>query len=220
MKAMILAAGRGERMRPLTEHTPKPLLRVAGKALIEYHIERLYAAGYRDIVINLHHLGVQIRDHLGDGRSFGVTIEYSEERPELLETGGGILQALPLLGNGPFLVINGDVWTECSLAPPAFEHRQLAHLVLVINPAHNRGGDFALDGNKLRSSGEEMLTFSGIGWYRAELFAGRKSGQFPLAPLLRDAIEDDRIRGHLCDARWMDVGTPQRLAQLEELLLG
>ncbi len=215
MKAMILAAGRGERMRPLTDHTPKPLLPVRGKPLIEYQIERLRDAGYRDVVINLHHLGEQIEAHLGDGHSLGVNIRYSLEHPERLETGGGIFQALPLLGDGPFLVVNGDVWSDCDLTPRTLADDTLAHLVLVPNPPHNPDGDFALDGAVLRNDGEPRHTFSGIGWYRPELFAGCAPGPFPLAPLLRRAIDEGRIHGELCTEKWMDIGTPQRLEALE-----
>jgi len=214
MKAMILAAGRGERMRPLTDSTPKPLLRVNGKPLIEYHLERLKRAGYRQIVINTHHLGNQIQNHLGNGHRFGMEISYSPEAPEALETGGGIFQALPLLGEGPFLVINGDIWSECSLEPPDMPPDTLAHLILVPNPPHNPNGDFGLHQRALTNTLQPGYTFSGIGWYQTALFVGCQPGKFPLAPLLRKAIDKHRINGHLCTETWMDIGTPQRLQQI------
>ncbi len=219
MKAMILAAGRGERMRPLTDHTPKPLLPVAGKPLIEYHLERLKAAGYEEIVINLHHLGEQIRAQLGDGGRFDLSIRYAIESPLLLETGGGIHQALPLLGDGPFLVINGDIWTECDLTPPVLDDDVLAHLILVPNPSHHPDGDFGLNKGMIHSDGRtEHFTFSGIGWYRAALFDDCEPGPFPLAPLLHKAAARHLISGALCTQKWTDVGTPQRLAELSDWL--
>lgn len=221
MKAMILAAGRGKRMRPLTDHTPKPLLPVSGKPLIEYHLEKLQSAGYHDVVINLHHLGEQIRERLGTGDRFGLSITYSVEDPELLETGGGIHHALPLLGDGPFLVINGDIWTDCDLTPPTLDDNILAHLILVPNPPHHPGGDFALNtGLVVPDNSADRLTFSGIGWYQATLFSGCESGPFPLAPLLRQAASKQRVSGALCVQKWTDVGTPQRLAALSAWLGG
>ena len=217
MKAMILAAGRGERMRPLTDRRPKPLLPVLGKPLIEYHVERLRDAGYRDIVINLHHLGEQIRAHLGDGSRFGVEIRYSEEQPQRLETGGGIFKALPLLGDGPFLVINGDIWSDCDLSPRRLDDKALAHLVLVPNPEHNRGGDLGLE-NGWVTNAPRSHTFSGIGWYRAALFADCRGGAFPLAPLLREATDQQLVSGEICTEKWMDIGTPERLDEIARWL--
>jgi N-acetyl-alpha-D-muramate 1-phosphate uridylyltransferase len=175
---MILAAGRGERMRPLTDHTPKPLLRAGGRPLIEHHLLRLHAAGYDDVIINLAHRGEQIQGHLGDGSQLGLSIRYSREA-EALETGGGIRRALPLLGDGMFLVINGDVWCDHCLSPPHLAANDLAHLVLVDNPEHNPDGDFALEQGRVRESGLERFTFSGIGWYRPELFRAHADGRFP-----------------------------------------
>ncbi|MCA1805818.1 MAG: nucleotidyltransferase family protein [Xanthomonadaceae bacterium] len=216
MKAMILAAGRGERMRPLTDHTPKPLLEVAGKPLIHYHIEALRQAGVQELVINIAHLGERIRACLGDGVELGVRIQYSQEPEGALETGGGIHQALPLLGEKPFLVINGDVWTDYPFA--ALLQRglgeDLAHLVLVPNPAQHPEGDFCLHEGRLRETGEPRLTFSGIGLYRPELFATCAPGRFPLAPLLRDAMARGRVSGESYPGYWSDVGTPQRLRKL------
>ena len=217
MKAMILAAGRGERMRPLTDHTPKPLLVAGGKPLIQHHIERLAAAGIRELVINHAHLGKQIEAALGDGSEFGVEIRYSPEEPAL-ETGGGIFRALPLLGPEPFLVVNGDVWTDVDLAGLAIDAGDLAHLVLVDNPSHNPKGDFVLIDDRVQSEGAPRLTFSGIGLYRPELFDGQTPGAFPLAPLLRQAMAAGRVGGQRHDGHWFDIGTPERLAALDAWL--
>ncbi len=217
---MILAAGRGERMRPLTDHTPKPLLRAGGKPLIVHHIERLAAAGLRDIVINHAHLGEQIEDSLGDGSSLGVHIRYSPEG-QPLETGGGIFRALPLLGADPFLVINGDVWTNIDLTGLRLAPGDLAHLVLVDNPPHHPKGDFALAGGRVLADGPAditRLTFSGIGVYRPELFAGCTAGAFPLAPRLRWAMARALIGGTHHRGTWIDIGTPERLAELDRML--
>jgi len=217
MRAMILAAGRGERMRPLTDHTPKPLLQAGGRALIEHHLGHLARAGYREVVINLAHLGDQIRARLGDGAAYGLHISYSPE-DQALETGGGIRRALPLLGDAPFLVINGDVWCDHPLSPPSLAPTDLAHLVLVNNPEHHPNGDFALHGGRVREQDGDRLTFSGIGWYRPELFRALPEGRFPLAPLLRQAMARDQVSGEHHPGRWLDVGTPERLAQLDAKL--
>ncbi|APZ41876.1 N-acetylmuramate alpha-1-phosphate uridylyltransferase MurU [Acidihalobacter ferrooxydans] len=213
MRAMILAAGRGERMRPLTDHTPKPLLPVGGRPLIEHHLLRLAAAGYRDIVINLAWLGDQIRATLGNGAHYGLRIHYSQEPDGALETAGGIHHALPLLGAGPFLVVNGDIWCDHPLTPhdPGGD---LAHLVLVDNPPQHPHGDFALHGTRIRPHDDNRLTYSGIGYYRPELFADVPDGPQPLAPLLRHAISADRISGEHHHGLWADVGTPDRLHAL------
>lgn len=217
MHAMILAAGRGERMRPLTDHTPKPLLMAGGRPLIEHHLLRLAQAGYHHIVINLAHLGEQIQAHLGDGKRFGLRIRYSPEG-EALETGGGIRRALPLLGDETFLVINGDVWCDHPLKPPHLAKHDLAHLVLVDNPPHHPNGDFALVHGRVHSEGAPRLTFSGIGWYRPALFADHAEGRFPLAPLLRAAMAEERVSGEHHHGHWLDVGTPDRLTQLNAWL--
>ena len=218
MKAMILAAGRGERMRPLTDHTPKPLLPIHGKPLIEYHLERLREAGYQDIVINIHHLGEQIKTHLGDGHKLGLSIHYSIEQDEALETGGGIFQALPLLGDDTFLVINGDIWTECDLTPPDLSPSSLGHLILIDNPPHNPAGDFGLAEGLATNTLKPGYTFSGIGWYRPELFTDCHAGKFPLAPILREAIDKREISAQYCDRIWVDVGTVERLEEVEGLV--
>lgn len=223
MKAMILAAGRGERMRPLTDHTPKPLLEAGGRPLIVWHLERLARAGLREIVINHAHLGAQIEAALGDGARWGLAITYSPEPEGALETAGGIANALPLLGHdAPFLVINGDTWCDWDLAQalqlPAQNH--LAHLVLVPNPSHHPRGDFVLNGREVGADlligGAQARTFSGIGIYRPQLFAGIERGQpAKLAPLLRAAMAAGQVSGELHGGRWVDVGTPQRLAELD-----
>lgn len=217
MKAMILAAGRGERMRPLTDHTPKPLLQVAGMSLIGYHLRNLAAAGFYDIVINHAHLGDRIEAALGDGASYGVRITYSAEE-SALETGGGIFRALPLLGDGPFVVINGDVWSDFPLASLRNKGEHFAHLVLVDNPSHHPRGDFVLDHDGVRVEGDTCLTFSGIGVYRSALFEGCAPGAFPLAPLLRKAMARGEVSGEHYRGKWWDVGTPERLNALDEML--
>lgn len=215
---MILAAGRGERMRPLTDHTPKPLLEVGGKPLIVWHLERLRHAGYTDIVINHAHLGQQIEDYLGDGSRYGVNIHYSPE-VEALETAGGIANALPLLGKGPFLVVNGDVYCDIDFAALHLDGEHTAMLVLVDNPPQHPHGDFALCNGKVYDAGEHKLTFSGVGIYRPQLFAGIPRGaKAKLAPLLREQMALKKVGGlHHC-GRWEDVGTPERLRQLDEEL--
>ncbi|MEW6646481.1 MAG: N-acetylmuramate alpha-1-phosphate uridylyltransferase MurU [Pseudomonadota bacterium] len=218
MRAMILAAGRGERMRPLTDHTPKPLLRAGPHTLIEHHILALARAGIRELVINHAHLGRQIEEYLGDGSRYGVQIRYSAEG-EALETGGGILRALPLLGPAPFLVVNGDVWTDYPYDHLPTAPAGLAHLVLVDNPPQHPAGDFVLGADGQVRDGEgPRLTFSGIGVYRPELFAGCRDGKFPLAPLLRDAMARGQVSGEHYRGQWVDVGTPQRLTDLAQRL--
>lgn len=215
---MLLAAGRGERMRPLTDLTPKPLLPVAGRPLIVWHLERLARAGFRDVVINHAHLGDQIEARLDDGAAWGLSIRYSKEPPGALETAGGIVQALPLLGDEPFLVVNGDIWCDWDVgrALGALRNDDLAHLVLVPNPGHNAKGDFALHDGRVASEGESRQTFAGIGIYRRELFAGLEAGKpAKLAPLLRAAMNAGRVGGELHTGRWVDVGTPERLTELD-----
>jgi MurNAc alpha-1-phosphate uridylyltransferase len=217
---MILAAGRGERMRPLTLARPKPLLEAGGAPLIVHHLRALEAAGFEDVVINLSWLGVQIREALGDGGRYGLRLHYSDEGPEPLETGGGIFRALPLLGAGPFLVLNGDTWSDIPYVDlrERLAARDLAHLVLVPNPAHNENGDFLLENSRIVETPGERLTFSGVGIYRAELFAGCSDGIFKLAPLLRAAARDARVSGEVHTGAWLDIGTPERLAELDARL--
>jgi len=217
MKAMILAAGRGERMRPLTNHSPKPLLEIGSKSLIEHHLSRLYAAGYEEIVINTAWLGEQIRELLGNGKQYGVQISYSDEGDSALETGGGIFKALPLLGDDFFLVINGDIWCDHPLTQPKPKTGRLAHLVLVDNPEHNTDGDFSLRGHAVKNE-PRTLTFSGIGWYHPKLFANCGGGKFPLAPLLRTAIDRQQVSGEHYRGQWSDIGTPKRLEDIRTMV--
>jgi MurNAc alpha-1-phosphate uridylyltransferase len=215
MKAMILAAGRGERMRPLTDHTPKPLLPVAGKPIIEYTIEQLVAAGFNELVINHAHLGLQIENYLGDGSQFGATIHYSPEGEQGLETAGGIINALPLLGEDAFLVVNGDIASDFDFASLKNIKVDLAHLVLVPNPEHHPEGDFGLDTVGLVDEQvAETLTFSGIGLYSPLLFANLPAGSRKLGGLLREAIRQQRVSGQKHTGFWLDIGTPERLAEL------
>lgn len=218
MKAMILAAGKGERLRPLTLHTPKPLVRAGGVPLIEYHVRALAAAGFRELVINHAWLGEQIEAYLGDGARFGVTIAYSAEG-EPLETGGGIHRALPLLGSEPFLLVNGDIWTDYDFAGLRSASAALAHLVLVDNPAHHPEGDFRLQDGQVSARGEQPgLTYSGIAVLDPALFAGCRPGAFKLAPLLLAAMSQGQVSGEHFRGRWVDVGTHERLAEVERLL--
>jgi MurNAc alpha-1-phosphate uridylyltransferase len=217
---MVLAAGRGERMRPLTDREPKPLLRVGGKRLIEYHLERLAAGGFREVVINTAWLGDMIETALGAGERYGLAITYSHERPEALETGGGIFNALPSLGSAPFLLVNGDVWTDIDFGalrrdpPPG----SLAHLVLVPNPPQHMRGDFLLTDRHVSEGEGTRYTYSGIGIYTPGLFAGSTAGKFPLLPLLRQAIAARALTGELHDGGWYDIGTIERLNALDAQL--
>lgn len=218
---MILAAGRGERMRPLTENLPKPLLEVGGHRLIEYHLSSLVDLGVRDVVINLSWHGDRIREALGDGAKRGLSIRYSDEGPVPLGTGGGIQAALPLLGDEPFLVLNGDVWSDFPLRALKAQADSLAHLVLVDNPDHHPGGDFALEAGGRIGEGTEKLTFSGLSMLDPALFAGVTPGFLPLKPLLDAALSAGRLTGQRYGGAWRDVGTPARLAALDaELRLG
>jgi MurNAc alpha-1-phosphate uridylyltransferase len=219
-KAFILAAGRGERMRPLTDHTPKPLLEVRGKPLVAHHLDALAAAGVREVVINLGWLGAKIRGHFGDGSAHGLHISWSDEGWPALETGGGILKALPLLGEAPFLLLNGDVFTDFPLPrllarAQALPDDDLAHLVLVPNPAHHPRGDFALADGRIAEPAPPQHTFSGLSVLRPALFAGCQPGAFGLAALLREAARRGRVSAELHEGLWSDVGTPERLAALQ-----
>lgn len=218
MKAMILAAGRGSRMRPLSDVVPKPLLEVADKPLIEYHIERLAHHGFKEIVINIAHLGHLIPAALGDGSRWGVRIVYSDEQEEgALESAGGIVKALPLLGDAPFLVVNADVWTDYPFDGSFNLSGALAHLILVPNPEHHPHGDFVLEDDAMASvDGAIKWTFSGIGYYSPQLFAHQPYGKAPLAPLLRQQMSAKTISAEVYDGVWIDVGTPQRLDTLNK----
>ncbi|EWH09106.1 nucleotidyl transferase [Catenovulum agarivorans DS-2] len=219
MQAMILAAGQGKRMRPLTEKTPKPLLPVAGKALIEYQIEALVKAGINELVINHAWLGEQIPTYLGNGEKYNCNIQYSAEPIDAYETAGGIIHALPLLKDESFIVINSDVWCD-------FDYQQLlsiklqnklAHLVLVENPAHNPQGDFALEQGQVKLRGSKKYTFAGIGLYHRALFAGNHTMPLPLGRLLKQHIANMTVSGQLHSGLWFDIGTPERLAAIEKL---
>ena len=221
MKAMILSAGRGERLRPLTDHTPKPLLMAGKYRLIEHLILALVQAGITEIIINYAHLGQQFPDTLGDGKQFGASISYSPEQQGGLETAGGIINALPLLGNAPFLVVNGDIWTDYSfeqLNNLTLDDRCLAHLVLVDNPDHHPQGDFALSADLLQLQGQEKYTFSGIAVYHPAFFADLDVQRLALKPLLLDAIEKQQLQGELYQGQWSDIGTTERLQQLNDSL--
>ncbi|MEM7253906.1 MAG: N-acetylmuramate alpha-1-phosphate uridylyltransferase MurU [Pseudomonadota bacterium] len=215
MRAMILAAGRGERLRPLTDDRPKPLVPIAGKPLIEYVIERLVAADIVEIVVNVSYRGAQLMDFLANGHRFGVSIQYSEEGEPPLETGGGIRRALPLLGEQPFLVVNADVWSDLSLSGLALPAGELAHLVLVDNPAHHPNGDYRLKGGRVSRAAAPRLTYSGIGVYAPAFFDGDWPERVGLAPLIDHACERHRVSGQHFTGFWTDVGTIDRLAAVE-----
>jgi N-acetyl-alpha-D-muramate 1-phosphate uridylyltransferase len=222
MKAMVLAAGRGERLRPITDTIPKPLVSVGGKSLIVYHLEALGRAGIRDVVINLSWLPDKIRAALRDGSEYGVRITYTDEGPVALETGGGIFNAIQHLGPGPFLVVNGDTFTDIDFgmleagADADTRAGALARLVLVPNPTQHPRGDFGLEGDRVVERDTQRLTYSGIGVYRPEFFEGCQPGRFALLPLFRRAIAAGRLLGQLYTGEWNDVGTAQRLAELDE----
>jgi N-acetyl-alpha-D-muramate 1-phosphate uridylyltransferase len=218
MRAMILAAGRGERLRPLTDRVPKPLIEVDGKSLIERTIERLVDAGFREVVINQGHLGTQLRDTLGEGLQWGIRIHWSEEPPGALETGGGIVNALPLLGSAPFLVVNGDLWTDYPFRELRAVKCDWAHLVLVPNPEHNPHGDFALEGARVRNSGSRRFTFSGICVYHPRLFGACAAGRYSVVPLLRRAIDEHTVTGEVHRGEWVDIGNLERLESLRQRL--
>ena len=209
---MILAAGRGERMRPLTDTLPKPLLEVRGKALILWHIERLAQRGFKEVIINIAHLGHKIQEALGDGSRYNVRIHYSDERVSgALESAGGIIKALPHFGEDTFLVVNGDVFCDYDFDSTFELHDKLAHLILVPNPAHNLQGDFAFDGEKLCHDAPQKYTFSGIAYYNPKMFQGKKEQKEPLAPLLRQLLTQEALSAELFDGVWHDIGTPERL---------
>jgi len=216
--AMIFAAGRGERMRPLSDDTPKPLLRVGGKMLIEHHLEKLAAAGVEDVVINTAHLAEQFPAALGDGARWGVRIRYSYEGPAPLETGGGVRHALPLLGTEPFIGVAADVVSDYDYAALAIEPGALAHLVMVPNPSFNARGDFWLDGTRLNETGiGERLTFSSIAVYRPELVAAETAERFKLLPIYQSAIRAGNLSGERYSGFWMNIGTPEQLQELDRL---
>ena len=220
MRAMILAAGRGERMRPLTDSAPKPLLPVGGKALIEYHIEALAKAGAQDIVINLAWKGSMLRDSLGDGTRFAVRLHYSDEGAEALETGGGVFNALPLLGADPFIVVSGDIWTDYPLQK-LFDRphgADTAHFIMVPNPSFHPRGDFSLQDGRISEAHAPRYTYANIGVFTAEFFAECEPGCFPLVPIMRRWIREGRVSGELYEGEWRNIGTPAQLAALDGIL--
>jgi MurNAc alpha-1-phosphate uridylyltransferase len=214
VRAIVLAAGRGERMRPLTDDRPKPLLEAGGLALIDWHLHALAGRGVREVVVNLAWQAERLREHVGSGERYGLAVTFSDEGAEALETGGGIHRALRWLGPGPFLVVNGDVWTDYPLGRLALPEGSWAHLVLADNPPHHPRGDFALESGRL-TRGEPRLTYAGLGAYDPALFAACTPGKFPLAPLLDAAIAAGRATGEHHRGAWFDVGTPARLAELD-----
>ena len=218
MKAMILAAGRGKRLRPVTDQVPKPLIEVGAETLIGRHLRRLSGAGIEDVLINLAHLGDQIRASLGDGSDFGVRLRYTLEPDGALETGGGIYNALESLRGAPFLVVNGDIWTDFPFDRLVREIETAAHIVLVPNPPHNPRGDCSLRANSVTIPGNGSLTFSSMGVYRASLFDRCGPGRFPLWPVVAEAASRDRVSGERYDGGWFDVGAPDRLAALRQFL--
>lgn len=218
MKCMLLAAGRGKRLRPITDNTPKPLVKVADTPLIDYHLHNLKAAGFNEVVINLSHLGEQIEDYLGDGERYDLNIQYSHEGDEPLETAGGIIHALPLLGENPFLVMNADIWCNHSLQFASLSDDKLAHLVLVDNPKHNPEGDFVYEFGKVYNTGKNLLTFSGIGIYHPRLFKDLPSKKRALAPLLREAIDKQKVSAEYFSGNWFDSGTQARLDEIEKFI--
>ena len=218
LKCMLLAAGMGERLRPLTDHRPKPLIKIAGKPLIEHHLEKLKLAGYSEVVINLSYLGNMIREFIDDGRRFGLDIQFSDEGEEPLETAGGIIQALPLLGDKPFLVINSDIWCDHSLSFPELSKDNLAHLILVNNPPHNPDGDFVYEFGNVYNDGSNFLTYSGIGIYDPKLFQEYTASKLPLAPILRSAVDKGVVSAEYYTGAWFDIGTPARLEETENYI--
>lgn len=218
---MIMAAGRGERMRPLTDTLPKPMLKVAGKPLLAHHLSRLSDAGFSRVVVNLAYKGDKIESWLRDGADFGLQVSYSREGEQALETGGGIRHALPLLGSGPFVVVNGDVFTDYpfeQLLKYRLAANDLAHLIMVPNPPQHPHGDFVLNEGRLSLGSGIKLTYSGMGIYRPELVGGNQPLKFPLAPLLKDAMNADRVSGEVYEGEWDDIGTPERLSALNNKL--
>lgn len=220
MKAMILAAGRGQRMRPLTDNQPKPLLSVAGKPLLTYHLEKLASAGVREVVINHAWKGEQIEQFVGDGSEWKLQVSFSPEPEGGLETAGGIIQALPLLGDEPFWVINGDIWTDWDYSelPKGLPDDMLAHLVMVDNPPHNADGDFAVKDGYLTEKTQDSKTFAGIGLYRKTLLEPYPEGKHPLKPFFEKAMAERKVLASVMGGLWTDVGTPERLEQLNQQL--
>ena len=217
MKAMVLAAGFGNRLRPLTDHAPKPLLPIGGKPMIVHHLEKLAAAGFKEVVINLGHLGHKIPEALGDGSSWGLSIAYSDEGPDPLETGGGLAKALPLLGDEPFLLVNGDVWSDLDFSsiPSSLAENDLATLFLVPKPGWREKGDFSLSNSRVVESERPEYLYAGIALYHPKILEGAKVEKFSIIPRLKSAISKNLVGGILFSGEWDDVGTPDRLSSLQ-----
>ena len=215
MKAMILAAGRGERLRPLTDEIPKPLIEVGGRSLLERHLDNVRSAGIETVVINLGWLGDKIVEHVGSGKRYGLKVIYSQEGNNILETGGGIHKALPMLGSEPFLVVNADIYTDMPVPDASLEDECLGHLVMVPTPGYRDRGDFNIEAGLIRNGTDAALTFSGVAIYRPDFFDGCEAGRFSIAPLLREAADRGQLSGSLYEGLWADAGTPDRLAALK-----
>ena len=216
MRAMILAAGRGERLRPLTDETPKSLVEVRGESLLERHLRNVQAAGIRTVVINLGWLGDRIVERVGSGERYGLDVIYSDEGDNILDTGGGIHKALPHLGDEPFLVVNADIYTDMPVPSVELAAEHLGHLVLVPTPEYRDHGDFNIEGGLIRNGEHALYTFGGVAVYRPEFFDGCEAGRFSLVPMLREAADQGRLSGALYEGLWADVGTPDRLATLRD----
>lgn len=214
MRAMILAAGRGERLRPLTDHIPKSLVEVRGQSLLERHLDNIRNAGIEDVVINLGWLGAQIIKRIGTGAAYGLNVAYSDEGEDILETGGGIHNALSLLGDEPFLVVNADIFTDMPVPDVTLSKDDMGHLVMVRSPDYRDGGDFDLDNERIRNGASQSLTFSGVAVYQPEFFDGCEAGRFSIVPMLREAADAGLLQGSLYEGLWADVGTPERLEAL------
>mgnify|MGYP001820474340 CR=1 FL=1 len=214
MRAMILAAGRGERLRPLTDEIPKSLVEVRGETLLERHLLNVQAAGIRDVVINLGWLGGKIVERVGSGEQYGLEVIYSDEGENILETGGGIHKALPQLGDEPFLVVNADIYTDMPVPRVELAGEHLGHLVMVPTPEYRERGDFDIEDGLIRNAEHAQHTFSGVAIYRPAFFDGCEAGRFPLAPMLREAADHGQLSGSLYEGLWADVGTPERLSML------
>jgi MurNAc alpha-1-phosphate uridylyltransferase len=213
---MILAAGRGERLRPLTDDCPKALIEVRGRSLLERHLDNLRSAGIEDVVINLGWQGKQIRERIGSGSEYGLNVVYSDEGDDVLETGGGIMNALHLLGNGPFLIVNADIYTDMPVSDVLLRDDALGHLVLIAKPDYRDSGDFDLADGWVKNSASPSLTYSGVSVYRPEIFVGCEAGRFSIVPLLRQAADDGRLQGSFYEGPWADIGTPERLKAAHE----
>ena len=218
MKAMILAAGRGERLRPLTDEIPKPLIEVGGRTLLERHLDKVRSSGIKTVVINLGWLGDMIVERVGSGTQYGLEVVYSQEGDDILETGGGIHKALPMLGSQPFLVVNADIYTDMPVPEMSLEDRCLGHLVMVPTPDYRECGDFNIDAGLIRNDANATYTFSGVAIYRPEFFARCEAGRFSIAPMLREAADCGQLSGSLYEGLWADAGTPDRLVELKASL--